>query len=57
MRDYRARGDGGGPGGDDGGAIVVDDNLGFTKDRTVSRLTEMQSEEFLRNHGERLQHR
>ena len=57
MRDYRARRDGGGPGGDDGGAIVVDDNLGFTKDRTVSRLTEMQSEEFLRNHGERLQHR
>ena len=24
-------------------ALVVDDNLGFTKDRTVSRLFEMQS--------------
>ena len=24
-------------------AMVVDDSLGFTKDRTISRLTEMQS--------------
>ncbi|KAL4424629.1 hypothetical protein ABPG77_002247 [Micractinium sp. CCAP 211/92] len=31
--------------------IVVDDNLGFAKDRTVSRLTEMQSEEYLRAHA------
>lgn len=23
--------------------LVIDDNLGFTKDRTISRLTEMQS--------------
>lgn len=26
-------------------SVVVDDNLGFAKDRTISRLTEMQSEE------------
>ena len=26
---------------------VVDDNLGFSKERTISRLTEMQSEEYL----------
>jgi predicted ATPase len=42
----------------DGGSIgeedvVVDDNLGFSKDRTVSRLTEMQSKEYLRAHAER----
>ena len=30
---------------------VVDDNLGFAKDRTVSRLTEMQSKEYLRAHA------
>lgn len=29
-------------------AMVVDDNLGFTKDRTISRLTEMQSLECVR---------
>ncbi|KAG7670882.1 hypothetical protein KSW81_004312 [Nannochloris sp. 'desiccata'] len=33
--------------------VVVDDNLGFSKDRTVSRLTEMQSKEYLRAHAER----
>ena len=32
--------------------MVVDDNLGFTKDRTVSRLIEMQSEEYLEQHAE-----
>ncbi|PRW45043.1 vacuolar -sorting-associated 33-like protein [Chlorella sorokiniana] len=37
---------------DSGGASeVVDDNLGFAKDRTISRLTEMQSEEYLRAHA------
>lgn len=36
-----------------GGDAVVDDNLGFSKDRTVSRLTEMQSREYLRAHAER----
>ena len=30
---------------------VVDDNLGFAKDRTISRLTEMQSAEYLRAHA------
>lgn len=30
---------------------VVDDNLGFAKDRCVSRLTEMQSREYLRAHA------
>ncbi|PSC67543.1 lactation elevated 1 isoform X1 [Micractinium conductrix] len=34
-----------------GSVAVVDDNLGFAKDRTVSRLTEMQSEEYLRAHA------
>lgn len=33
--------------------VVVDDNLGFTKDRTVSRLLEMQSHEYLVAHAER----
>ena len=33
--------------------LVVDDNLGFSKDRTISRLTEMQSKEYLRSHAER----
>jgi hypothetical protein len=32
--------------------MVVDDNLGFTKDRTVSRLIEMQSKEYLEQHAE-----
>ena len=32
---------------------MVDDNLAFTKDRTVSRLIEMQSQEYLREHAER----
>ncbi len=30
---------------------MVDDNLGFAKDRCVSRLTEMQSREYLRAHA------
>ncbi|GFR48512.1 hypothetical protein Agub_g10405 [Astrephomene gubernaculifera] len=30
---------------------VVDDNLGFAKDRTISRLTEMQSVEYLLHHA------
>lgn len=30
---------------------VVDDNLGFAKDRTVSRLIEMQSVEYLIAHS------
>jgi protein AFG1 len=37
-------------GGDDPGAFV-DDALGFQKDRTVSRLTEMQSGEYLQAHA------
>jgi len=42
--------------GDD--ALLVDDNLGFTKDRTISRLTEMQTEEYRSAHYEehRLKH-
>lgn len=32
--------------------IVVDDNLAFAKDRTISRLTEMQSAEYIRAHAE-----
>ncbi|KAF5836723.1 AFG1-like ATPase-domain-containing protein [Dunaliella salina] len=32
---------------------VVDDNLGFAKDRTISRLTEMQSLEYLLVHAQR----
>ena len=43
---------GGGGGGAGGGDLVVDDNLGFSKDRTVSRLTEMQSSEYLAAHAE-----
>ncbi|GLI64849.1 hypothetical protein VaNZ11_008232 [Volvox africanus] len=31
--------------------VVVDDNLGFAKDRTISRLTEMQSLEYLLHHA------
>lgn len=30
---------------------VVDDNLGFAKDRTISRLLEMQSDEYLEAHA------
>ena len=30
----------------------MDDNLGFAKDRTISRLTEMQSREYLISHAE-----
>jgi protein AFG1 len=37
----------------DASEMVVDDNLGFAKDRTISRLTEMQSKEYLRAHAER----
>jgi peroxisome-assembly ATPase len=32
--------------------LVVDDNLGFAKDRTVSRLTEMQTSEYAIAHAE-----
>jgi hypothetical protein len=31
--------------------VVVDDQLGFAKDRTISRLTEMQSVEYLLQHA------
>lgn len=31
--------------------LVVDDNLGFAKNRTISRLTEMQSMEYLVEHS------
>lgn len=31
--------------------VQVDDNLGFAKDRTISRLTEMQSLEYLLHHA------
>jgi len=33
--------------------MVVDDNLGFVKDRTISRLIEMQSNEYLIDHATR----
>ena len=33
--------------------LVVDDNLGFAKDRTISRLLEMQILEHLIAHAER----
>lgn len=33
-------------------AQIVDDNLGFAKDRTISRLTEMQSDEYLEAHAQ-----
>ncbi len=33
--------------------VVVDDNLGFTKDRTISRLTEMQSLEYQMSFAEK----
>ena len=33
--------------------LVVDDNLGFAKDRTISRLLEMQSLENLVHHAAR----
>ena len=32
--------------------FVVDDNLGFAKERIISRLTEMQSHEYARAHAE-----
>jgi predicted ATPase len=32
--------------------FIVDDNLGFAKDRIISRLTEMQSHEYARAHAE-----
>lgn len=35
----------------EGGDVVVDDQLGFAKDRTISRLTEMQSMEYLLAHA------
>jgi hypothetical protein len=31
--------------------VVIDDNLGFAKDRTVSRLIEMQSDEYREQHA------
>ncbi|KAG6421223.1 hypothetical protein SASPL_117773 [Salvia splendens] len=34
--------------------ICVDDELGFAKDRTISRLTEMNSREYLEQHAEAL---
>jgi len=33
--------------------IVIDDNLGFVKERTISRLIEMQSNEYLVDHANR----
>ena len=32
---------------------IVDDNLAFSKDRTISRLTEMESREYLMSHARR----
>jgi predicted ATPase len=46
---------GGGGSGNGGGAtgeLLVDNELGFAKDRTISRLTEMQSLEYLAAHAE-----
>jgi peroxisome-assembly ATPase len=37
----------------DASNIVIDDNLGFVKDRTISRLIEMQSNEYLVDHANR----
>lgn len=31
--------------------VVIDDNLGFAKDRTISRLIEMQSDEYREQHA------
>ena len=31
----------------------MDDNLAFSKDRTISRLTEMESREYLLSHAQR----
>ena len=38
-----------------GGSVedCVDDNLGFSKERCISRLTEMQSLEYLMRHAKR----
>ncbi len=33
--------------------VIVDDNLGFSKDRCISRLTEMQSFEYLMAHAKK----
>lgn len=33
--------------------MIVDDNLAFSKDRTISRLTEMESSEYLLAHARR----
>ena len=49
LHDSRAAGE---KAGDD---VVVDDNLGFAKDRTVSRLIEMQTIEYALAHSERNQ--
>lgn len=38
---------------DASGDTVVDDNLGFVKDRTISRLIEMQSDEYLEDHAKK----
>ena len=35
----------------DSDQYIVDDNLAFSKDRTVSRLTEMESREYLMSHA------
>ena len=32
--------------------LCIDDNIGFAKDRIISRLTEMQSVEYARSHAE-----
>lgn len=42
---------GGGDSSSSSGDLLVDDNLGFSKDRTISRLTEMQSLEYLVSHA------
>lgn len=50
QSEYRAHRDGAGAEEEDG--LCVDDNVGFAKDRTVSRLIEMQSLEYARAHAE-----
>ncbi len=45
-------GGGSSAGGGEGGDLLVDNELGFSKDRTVSRLTEMQSLEYLAAHAD-----
>ena len=37
----------------DNADLLIDDNLAFSKDRTISRLTEMESMEYMLEHAKR----